>query len=115
MITRQIKVKRGAKALLSGDDYGKDLRDSVNTIQSKSKSLMDEASKSYMFQQEMSKKTRSLSFILLTPILGWKQTQFFQNYAAEKLGSIASGFDSINDLFTIHIDRKDREHLGFPL
>ncbi|KAK6220697.1 hypothetical protein LQW54_001888 [Pestalotiopsis sp. IQ-011] len=49
-------VKRGVEALFSGDDYGKDLRDSVNTVQSKSKSLMDEASKSYMFQQEMRKK-----------------------------------------------------------
>lgn len=113
MITLQIKVKRGVEALFSGDDYGKDLRDSVNTIQSKSKSLMDEASKSYMFQQEMRKNVRSLLFIFLTSISGWKQTQLFQDHASENLGSIASGFNSLNDLFTIHIERKDRKHLSF--
>ncbi|ETS84507.1 hypothetical protein PFICI_02532 [Pestalotiopsis fici W106-1] len=86
-------VKRGLKALFGGDDYGKDLRDSVNTIESKSNSLMDEASKSYMFQQDMR----------------WKQTQSFHNYAVEKLGFMASGLSSMNDLFTIHIERKDRE------
>lgn len=73
---------------------------------------MDEATKSYMHKQEMRKKGLPLSFTVLTTIAGSEQTESFQNHMAEIM---ISGFNSMNDLFTNHLERRDRKHIGLLL
>jgi hypothetical protein len=63
-----IIVKRGTKALLTSDEYEKGLLESLDTIKTKSKSLMEEALKSHIYEVHICK---SSSMVHPAPWKAW--------------------------------------------
>ncbi|KAJ3548882.1 hypothetical protein NM208_g781 [Fusarium decemcellulare] len=84
------ELMRGGKALLSGADYEKKLLDSLGEINTKSKNLMEEATKSHIYEFHM-------------------YSQETQRLYKELLPIVVRGYNSIHDLLSEHLEKKDRE------
>lgn len=86
------ELLRGGKALLGGEDYQKDLRESIEAIQTKARDLMQQALKSHIFESHIySEETRRLL----------QQTD-------RKVDIVLAGTNSIEYLLRDHVIEKDR-------
>ncbi|PTB69276.1 hypothetical protein BBK36DRAFT_1111341 [Trichoderma citrinoviride] len=92
-------LKRGTKALLSSDDYEKGLLESLDSIKTKSKSLMEEALKSHIYEVHIySQETQKLC----------RNIQTLSEAMDRKLQNLGEGFNSMNLLLTEHVKEKEK-------
>lgn len=83
---------RGGRALFSGTDYQKELRDSIEMIQTKSGNLLQQAERSHMFESH------------------WSGMEIRKQQAQilSKVEVAVSATNSINDLMIDHLKEKER-------
>ncbi|KAL6876224.1 hypothetical protein HDV57DRAFT_156315 [Trichoderma longibrachiatum] len=92
-------LKRGAKALLTSDEYEKGLLESIDMIKTKSKSLMEEALKSHIYEVHIySQETQKLC----------RNIQTLSEAMDRKLQNLGEGFNSMNLLLTEHVKEKEK-------
>ncbi|EGR49436.1 uncharacterized protein TRIREDRAFT_106627 [Trichoderma reesei QM6a] len=92
-------LKRGTKALLTSDEYEKGLLESLDTIKTKSKSLMEEALKSHIYEVHIySQETQKLC----------RNIQTLSEAMDRKLQNLGEGFNSMNLLLTEHVKEKEK-------
>ncbi|EHK20110.1 uncharacterized protein TRIVIDRAFT_48011 [Trichoderma virens Gv29-8] len=90
---------RGTKAFLTNNEYEKGLIESLDVIKAKSKSLMEEALKSHIYESHMySQETQKLS----------RNVQTMSERVDKQLQNLGDGFNSMNQLLTEHVKEKDK-------
>ncbi|KAL7933938.1 hypothetical protein V8C35DRAFT_322135 [Trichoderma chlorosporum] len=90
---------RGTKALFNNTEYEKGLVESLEMIKTKSKSLMEEALKSHIYESHIySQETQKLS----------KNVQTMSERVDKQLQNLGEGFNSMNQLLTEHVKEKDK-------
>ncbi|KAH0497734.1 hypothetical protein TgHK011_005020 [Trichoderma gracile] len=92
-------LKRGTKALLTSDEYEKGLLESLEMIKTKSKSLMEEALKSHIYEVHIySQETQKLC----------RNIQTLSEAMDRRLQNLGEGFNSMNLLLTEHVKEKEK-------
>ncbi|KAL7941802.1 hypothetical protein V8C42DRAFT_333750 [Trichoderma barbatum] len=92
-------LMRGTKAFLNNNDYEKGLMESLDMIKTKSKSLMEEALKSHIYESHIySQETQKLS----------RNVQTMSERVDRQLQNLGDGFNSMNQLLTEHVKEKDK-------
>ncbi|PNP57021.1 hypothetical protein THARTR1_02863 [Trichoderma harzianum] len=92
-------LMRGTKALLTNNEYEKRLLESLDMIKTKSRSLMEEALKSHIYESHIySQETQKLS----------RNVQTMSERVDKQLQNLGDGFNSMNLLLTEHVKEKDK-------
>ncbi|KAL5090384.1 hypothetical protein Trisim1_004576 [Trichoderma cf. simile WF8] len=92
-------LMRGTKALLTNNEYEKRLLESLEMIKTKSRSLMEEALKSHIYESHIySQETQKLS----------RNVQTMSERVDKQLQNLGNGFNSMNLLLTEHVKEKDK-------
>lgn len=109
---------RGTKALLTNNEYEKRLLESLDMIKTKSRSLMEEALKSHIYESHICMRTHpryetSIKLIMLS-IKDSQETQKLSRNVQtmservdKQLQNLGDGFNSMNQLLTEHVKEKD--------
>lgn len=108
---------RGTKALLTNNEYEKRLLESLDMIKTKSRSLMEEALKSHIYESHICMYTNSEYENSIKLILSAKDSQETQKLSRnvqtmservdKQLQNLGDGFNSMNLLLTEHVKEKD--------
>lgn len=108
---------RGTKALLTNNEYEKRLLESLDMIKTKSRSLMEEALKSHIYESHICMHTHSKYQVSIRLILSAKDSQETQKLSRnvqtmservdKQLQNLGDGFNSMNLLLTEHVKEKD--------
>ncbi|KAH8810790.1 hypothetical protein F5884DRAFT_875629 [Xylogone sp. PMI_703] len=84
---------KGGKAIFTGSDYEKNLLSSLDTINIKSKRLLEEATKSHIYEAHTFSQ----------------ETQKYLKQLLESQQKIVNGYNSIESLLADYVAKKDRE------
>lgn len=108
---------RGTKALLTNNEYEKRLLESLDMIKTKSRSLMEEALKSHIYESHICMHIHSKYEDSIRLILSAKDSQETQKLSRnvqtmservdKQLQNLGDGFNSMNQLLTEHVKEKD--------